>query len=66
MIKEAQKLGRVDAVFNLAVCIKDALFVNQSVDMFKASLTPKAYVTKHLDELTRIMCPDLRYAYKTV
>lgn len=60
LIEEAQKLGPVDTIINLAVNLQDAIFENQTVDMFKASFTPKAYVTKYLDEVTRKMCPDLR------
>lgn len=62
LIEEAQKLGPIDAIVNLAVNLQDAIFENQTVDMFKASFIPKAYATKYLDEVTRKMCPDLRYA----
>lgn len=60
LIEEAHKLGPVDVIVNLAVNLQDAIFENQTADMFKASFTPKPYITKYLDEVTRKMCPDLR------
>ena len=56
----AEELGSVLAIFNLAVVLKDALFENQSEEDFKISLSPKAYTTKHLDAVSRELCPQLR------
>ncbi|KAJ3652435.1 hypothetical protein Zmor_018399 [Zophobas morio] len=61
LIKEANELGPVDAIFNLAVVLKDALFENQTQENFEASLAPKARATLYLDRVTRKLCPKLRY-----
>ncbi|XP_044262250.1 fatty acid synthase-like [Tribolium madens] len=61
LIKEASKLGPVDGIFNLAVVLKDELFENQTEESFRISLTPKAFATKYLDEVSRDLCPNLRY-----
>ncbi|KAJ3652430.1 hypothetical protein Zmor_018395 [Zophobas morio] len=61
LIKEATELGPVDAIFNLAVVLKDALFENQTEENFEASLAPKARATLYLDRVTRKWCPKLRY-----
>lgn len=60
LIKEAQEIGPVEALYNLAVNLQDGVFENLTVDNYKASLTPKAYTTKYLDEVTRKNCADLR------
>ncbi|KAJ8919478.1 hypothetical protein NQ315_002099 [Exocentrus adspersus] len=59
LIEESQKLGPIDAIFNLAVVLADAVFENQTQENFITSFGPKAYSTEYLDELTRQMCPDL-------
>lgn len=61
LIMEAQKHGIVSGIFNLAVVLRDAPFEEQTLEAFEQSLAPKAVVTKHLDELSREMCPNLRY-----
>ena len=61
LIKEANELGPVDAIFNLAVVLKDALFENQTQENFEASLAPKARATLYLDRVTRKLCPKLRF-----
>lgn len=61
LMKDAIKLGPVGGIFNLAVVLRDAIFENQSVDKFVESFGPKATATKHLDELSRKLCPLLRY-----
>lgn len=60
LIKEAQALGPVDSVFNLAAVLADALFENQTPETFKTSFDPKAVATQCLDEVTRKLCPSLR------
>ncbi|KAJ8919480.1 hypothetical protein NQ315_002101, partial [Exocentrus adspersus] len=59
LIQESQELGPIDAIFNLAVILADAVFENQTRESFITSFGPKAYSTGYLDELTRQMCPDL-------
>lgn len=61
ILKSALELGPVDAIFNLAVVLRDSLFKNQTVESFEESFKPKAMATKTLDELSRKMCPDLRH-----
>ncbi|KAJ3652416.1 hypothetical protein Zmor_018384 [Zophobas morio] len=61
LIKDANELGPVDAIFNLAVVLKDALFENQTQENFEASLAPKARATLYLDRVTRKLCRKLRY-----
>ncbi|XP_050299399.1 fatty acid synthase-like [Anthonomus grandis grandis] len=60
LIKFAQALGPVHAIFNLAVVLKDAIFQNQTEEAFKESFGPKAYATQHLDAVSREFCPELR------
>ncbi|XP_032662832.1 fatty acid synthase-like [Odontomachus brunneus] len=61
IIKSAAKQGPVDAIFNLAVVLKDALYENQTIQSFEESLKPKAWSTKILDELSRKLCPQLKH-----
>ncbi|KAF2904462.1 hypothetical protein ILUMI_01702 [Ignelater luminosus] len=61
VIEEANRTGPVEAIFNLAVVLKDALLENQNADSFATSLAPKAVATQYLDEVSREMCPELLY-----
>ncbi|XP_011684747.1 PREDICTED: fatty acid synthase-like [Wasmannia auropunctata] len=61
ILKFAEKKAPVDAIFNLAVVLKDCLFQNQSPQMFEDSFQSKAWMTKKMDELSRIICPQLRH-----
>ncbi|XP_048505788.1 fatty acid synthase-like [Athalia rosae] len=60
ILKEAIALGPVEAIFNLAVVLKDNFFENQTVEAFEESFGVKARATKHLDKLSRTLCPHLR------
>ncbi|XP_018336345.1 fatty acid synthase-like [Agrilus planipennis] len=60
LMNEANELGPVQAIFNLAVILKDALLENQTVDTYRTSFGPKANATIHLDKVTRKLCPVLR------
>ncbi|XP_059048229.1 fatty acid synthase-like [Achroia grisella] len=60
MLKMANDMGPVEAIFNLAVILKDAIFQNQTAETFKISFAPKALVTLHLDKLSTILCPRLK------
>lgn len=42
------------------MALRDGLFENQNTKMFKESFSVKAEATKHLDEITRKNCPDLK------
>ncbi|XP_060866838.1 fatty acid synthase-like [Metopolophium dirhodum] len=61
LLNEANKLGPVSTIFNLAVVLKDALFENQTEEDFKASAGPKAIATSLLDKYSRTMCPELKH-----
>jgi fatty acid synthase len=60
LIREATELGSIDAIFNLAVVLKDARLGGSNRRDFRLSLAPKARTTTHLDEITREICPHLR------
>ncbi|KAJ4448693.1 hypothetical protein ANN_00083 [Periplaneta americana] len=60
LLSEANKLGPVDAIFNLAVVLQDSLLSNQTEASFTASVGPKALATRLLDKFSRQMCPLLQ------
>jgi len=60
ILNSAEKQGPVDAIFNLAVVLKDCIFKNQTPESFEESFRGKAWATKILDELSRKLCPQLR------
>ena len=63
-LQMAEKQGPVDAIFNLAVVLKDCIFENQTVETFTESFVSKAWTTQTLDILSRIsrkICPKLRH-----
>ena len=53
LIKEAEKMGKIGGVFNLAVVLHDALFENQTVETYNEVCKPKVDVTINMDKLTR-------------
>ncbi|XP_015113123.1 fatty acid synthase [Diachasma alloeum] len=57
----ASKQAPVDAIYNLAVVLKDGLFENQTPKTFEEPFKAKAWSTKNLDKLSRRMCPKLRH-----
>lgn len=59
LLQNAQKMGDVSAIFNLAVVLADSAFENQTADTFRTSFAPKAIATEHLDRLSRQICPSL-------
>ncbi|XP_059048240.1 fatty acid synthase-like [Achroia grisella] len=60
MLKMATSMGPVEAIFNLAVVLKDSIFQNQTAETFKTSFDPKALATIHLDKLSKKLCPTLK------
>ncbi|XP_045454011.1 fatty acid synthase [Melitaea cinxia] len=60
MLKMANAMGTVEAIFNLAVILKDSIFQNQTPETFKISYAPKAMATMNLDKLSRKLCPQLK------
>jgi fatty acid synthase, animal type len=61
LIRNSMKLGPVGGIFNLAVLLRDAIFDNQDVEKFIECMAPKAVATKYLDEISRVLCPELQY-----
>jgi len=61
ILKSAEKLAPVDAIFNLAVVLNDKLCQNHTAETFEVSFKAKAWATKNLDQLSRKICPGLRY-----
>ncbi|KAI5631498.1 KR domain-containing protein [Phthorimaea operculella] len=60
MLKMAASMGPVQAIFNLAVVLNDAVFQNQTPTTFQNSYGPKALTTIYLDKWSRVYCPDLK------
>lgn len=60
MLNMALAMGPIEAIFNLAVVLKDSLFQNQTSETFKIAYRPKAFATMHLDTLSRKLCPSLK------
>lgn len=54
-------MGAIGGIFNLAVALRDAIFLNQTAEKFQECLAPKAVATKYLDEISRKLCPRLKY-----
>lgn len=61
LIRAGLGLGPIGGIFNLAVALRDGLLENQTEQQYSESIGPKAWATKYLDELTRKMCPHLKY-----
>ncbi|KAH8409664.1 hypothetical protein KR222_001306 [Zaprionus bogoriensis] len=61
LLQEAAKFGPVGGIFNLAVALRDGIFTNQTAEQYTQSFAPKAIATKHLDELSRSLCPQLEH-----
>ncbi|XP_071652654.1 fatty acid synthase-like [Temnothorax longispinosus] len=61
ILKFAEDRAPVDAIFNLAVVLKDCIFQNQSPQAFEDSFKSKAWMTKKMDELSRKICLQLRH-----
>lgn len=58
LISFAQTLGPVGGVFNLAMVLKDALFEDQTKELFEECCNIKILGTKNLDIITRNACID--------
>lgn len=61
LITQAIKLGPVGGIFNLAVQLRDSILENQDATKFNECLAVKATSTKYLDDISRKMCPQLKY-----
>ena len=49
VIKEAQKLGPLGGIFHLAVVLRDGIFENQTLQLFREVAGPKYHGTILLD-----------------
>ncbi|KAG8225765.1 hypothetical protein J437_LFUL005724, partial [Ladona fulva] len=61
LLKEAESIGPVDAIFNLAAVLTDSLLENQSEEAFKEAWKPKAQALYFLDKTSRKLCPKLQH-----
>lgn len=61
LIEEANEIGPVGGIFNLAMVLKDSILENQSVESFELVCQPKVNTTIYLDKLSRKLCPQLDY-----
>ncbi|XP_058122318.1 fatty acid synthase-like [Anopheles ziemanni] len=61
LLLQANEMGPVAGIFNLAVQLRDAIMENQSVDKFAECLAPKATATHHFDVISQELCPMLKY-----
>lgn len=61
LIKDSKNIAPIGGIFNLAVALRDSIFINQDKIKFCESLAPKAVATKHLDEISRKQCPNLEH-----
>lgn len=51
----------MEGIFNTAVVLNNEIIENQTQKSFDECLAPKAQSTKHLDELSRQLCPELKH-----
>ncbi|KAL6436160.1 hypothetical protein ACFW04_005722 [Cataglyphis niger] len=61
ILKTAEKMAPVDAIFNLAVVLNDKICQNHTVETFQVPFKAKAWATKNLDRLSRKICLELRH-----
>lgn len=61
LISYAQSFGPVGGIFNMALVLKDALFVNQTVENFRDVFKTKISSGKNLDIISRKLCKELDY-----
>ena len=59
LIKFANSIGPVGGIFNLGMVIKDAMFADQTQEMFQTVCDVKVKGTFNLDKVTRSNCPNL-------
>lgn len=59
LLEEAETLGPVGGIFNLAMVLRDALIENQTVEDYATVCGPKVEGTIQLDKASRKMCPQL-------
>lgn len=61
ILRTAEELAPIDAIFNVAVVLNDKMYQNHTVETFQIPFKAKAWATKNLDQLSRKICPQLRH-----
>ncbi|XP_044270431.1 fatty acid synthase [Tribolium madens] len=61
LLEEANSLGPVGGIFNLAVVLRDAMMENQTEADYKTVCKPKVDGSKQLDAASRSLAPHLDY-----
>lgn len=61
LLEEANELGPVGGIFNLAAVLRDAILSNLTEADFKTVCKPKVDGTKQLDAASRALAPQLDY-----
>lgn len=61
LLVESLSYGQIGGIFNLAAVLRDSLLDNQSIDKYLECHAPKAIATRYLNELSRILCPQLEH-----
>ncbi|XP_018336014.1 fatty acid synthase [Agrilus planipennis] len=61
LLQEANSLGPVGGIFNLAAVLRDAMMENQTEKDFGIVAKPKVDATKQLDVVSRKLAPQLDY-----
>lgn len=61
LIKESEKLGPIEGIFNTALVMRDSLFENQTQMAFEEVVACKGRAMKFMDEISRERSPHLRY-----
>lgn len=61
LVKEANTLGPVGGIFNLAMVLSDGFLEKQTAQTFETVCKPKVDGTINLDVVSRQLCPELEY-----
>jgi fatty acid synthase len=61
LLEEANELGTVGGIFNLAVALNDALYENHTIETFRQTCESKINTSVNLDKLTRALNLNLDY-----
>ncbi|XP_012543114.2 fatty acid synthase isoform X2 [Monomorium pharaonis] len=61
LLRTAENIAPIDAIFNLGVVLKDNVLKNQTEETFAESFQSKARATQILDKLSRKFCSNLRH-----
>ncbi|MEJ2619066.1 MAG: beta-ketoacyl reductase [Candidatus Thiodiazotropha sp.] len=61
LLKELSQLAAIDAIFHLAMVMKDAFFTNQPFEDFNQVVTTKLQAALNLDAATREQCKALQH-----